>query len=181
MGDPDRRAARPTRFTGGVNDPPERYDLIIIGTGSGNAIPDYLDGWKIAVVERDVFGGTCINRGCVPSKMFVLPADVAHEARHSARLGLDVQVGGADWAAIRDRVFGRIDPISVAEVQKIILQLKARGIGVVITDHNVRETLRVVDRAYLIHKGRVLAEGTGEFLIQDEQARKFYLGEDFNL
>ena len=69
----------------------------------------------------------------------------------------------------------------MAEVQKIILQLRARGIGIVITDHNVRETLRVVDRAYLIHKGRVLAEGTGEFLIQDEQARKFYLGEDFNL
>jgi lipopolysaccharide export system ATP-binding protein len=66
-------------------------------------------------------------------------------------------------------------------VQKIILQLKARGIGIVVTDHNVRETLRIVDRAYLIHKGRVLAEGTAEFLIQDEQARKFYLGEDFNL
>ena len=61
----------------GVDDRPERYDLIIIGTGSGNAIPDFLDDWKIAVVERDVFGGTCINRGCVPSKMFVLPADVA--------------------------------------------------------------------------------------------------------
>ena len=82
---------------------------------------------------------------------------------------------------LMDEPFAAIDPISVAEVQKIILQLKARGIGVVITDHNVRETLRVVDRAYLIHKGRVLAEGTGEFLIQDEQARKFYLGEDFNL
>jgi lipopolysaccharide export system ATP-binding protein len=50
-----------------------------------------------------------------------------------------------------------------------------------VTDHNVRETLRIVDRAYLIHKGRVLAEGTGEFLIRDENARKFYLGEDFNL
>lgn len=82
---------------------------------------------------------------------------------------------------LMDEPFAAIDPISVGEVQKIILQLKARGIGVVITDHNVRETLRVVDRAYLIHKGKVLAEGTGEFLIQDEQARKFYLGEDFNL
>jgi lipopolysaccharide export system ATP-binding protein len=51
----------------------------------------------------------------------------------------------------------------------------------VVTDHNVRETLRIVDRGYLIHKGRVLAEGTGEFLIRDENARKFYLGEDFNL
>jgi lipopolysaccharide export system ATP-binding protein len=82
---------------------------------------------------------------------------------------------------LMDEPFAAIDPISVADVQKIVLQLKARGIGVVITDHNVRETLRVVDRAYLIHRGRVLAEGTGEFLIHDEQARKFYLGEDFNL
>ena len=71
--------------------------------------------------------------------------------------------------------------VPVAEVQKIILQLKSRGIGIVVTDHNVRETLRIVDRAYLIHKGKVLAEGSGDFLIQDDQARKFYLGEDFNL
>jgi len=80
-----------------------------------------------------------------------------------------------------DEPFAAIDPISVAEVQKIILQLKRQGIGIVVTDHNVRETLRIVDRAYLIHKGKVLAEGTGEFLIHDEQARKFYLGEDFDL
>ena len=82
---------------------------------------------------------------------------------------------------LMDEPFDAIDPISVAEVQKIIRQLKRQGIGIVVTDHNVRETLRVVDRAYLIHKGKVLTEGTGEFLIQDEQARKFYLGEDFNL
>ena len=82
---------------------------------------------------------------------------------------------------LMDEPFAAIDPISVAEVQKIILQLKSRGIGVVVTDHNVRETLRIVDRAYLIHQGKVLTEGTGDFLIQDEQARKFYLGEGFNL
>jgi lipopolysaccharide export system ATP-binding protein len=82
---------------------------------------------------------------------------------------------------LMDEPFAAIDPISVAEVQKIILQLKKRGIGIVVTDHNVRETLRIVDRAYLIHKGKVLTEGTGEFLIADENARKFYLGEDFNL
>ena len=82
---------------------------------------------------------------------------------------------------LMDEPFAAIDPISVAEVQKIILQLKGRGIGVIVTDHNVMETLRIVDRAYLIHKGRVLAEGTGDFLIRDENARKFYLGEDFNL
>ena len=82
---------------------------------------------------------------------------------------------------LMDEPFAAIDPISVAEVQKIILQMKQNGIGVVVTDHNVRETLRIVDRAYLIHKGKVLAEGSGEFLIRDERARKFYLGEDFNL
>jgi lipopolysaccharide export system ATP-binding protein len=80
-----------------------------------------------------------------------------------------------------DEPFAAIDPISVSEVQKIILQLKARGIGVIITDHNVRETLRIVDRAYLIHQGRVLSEGTGKFLINDPQAREFYLGKDFDL
>jgi lipopolysaccharide export system ATP-binding protein len=82
---------------------------------------------------------------------------------------------------LMDEPFAAIDPISVAEVQKIILQLKQNGIGVVVTDHNVREMLRIVDRAYLIHKGRVLAEGTGEFLIRDPSARKFYLGEDFDI
>src|SRR3990170_3029360 len=92
---------------------PEQFDLIVVGSGSGNTIPDYLDDWKIALVERDpVFGGTCLNRGCIPSKMFVLPADLAVDAAESARLGIDVRFHGADWAAIRDRVFARIDGIS---------------------------------------------------------------------
>ena len=82
---------------------------------------------------------------------------------------------------LMDEPFAAIDPISVAEVQKIILQLKHRGIGVIVTDHNVREILRIVDRAYLIRAGRVLTAGTGEFLINDENARRFYLGADFNL
>ena len=81
---------------------------------------------------------------------------------------------------LMDEPFAAIDPISVAEVQKIILRLKARGIGVVVTDHNVRETLRIVDRAYLIKEGKVLTEGTGQFLIKDESARKYSLGEDFD-
>ena len=88
------------------------YDLIIIGSGSANAIPAYLSDWKIAIVERGTFGGTCLNVGCIPSKMFVLPADMAEEANHSHRLGIDVRFHGADWRAIRDRVFGRIDPIA---------------------------------------------------------------------
>ncbi len=80
-----------------------------------------------------------------------------------------------------DEPFAAIDPISVAEVQRIVLALKERGIGIIITDHNVRETLRIVDRAYLIHQGRVLTSGPGDFLINDEQAREIYLGKDFNL
>ena len=90
----------------------ETFDLIIVGSGSGNSIPSYLDDWNIALVERDVFGGTCLNRGCIPSKMFVYPADVAVASRTSSKLGIDTQFNGADWSAIRDRVFGLIDPIS---------------------------------------------------------------------
>jgi lipopolysaccharide export system ATP-binding protein len=82
---------------------------------------------------------------------------------------------------LMDEPFAGVDPISVAEVQKIILQLKERGIGVLITDHNVRETLRIVDRGYIIHKGKVMTEGSGDFLIHDPQAREIYLGKDFNL
>ncbi|MFW2333114.1 mycothione reductase [Ilumatobacter sp.] len=90
----------------------EQFDLIVIGSGSGNAIPDDLAGWKIAIVERGTFGGTCLNVGCIPSKMFVLPADKAVDARHGHEIGIDTQFNGADWPAIRDRVFGRIDEIA---------------------------------------------------------------------
>jgi lipopolysaccharide export system ATP-binding protein len=82
---------------------------------------------------------------------------------------------------LMDEPFSGVDPISVAEVQKIIRRLKSRGIGVLITDHNVRETLSIVDRAYLLYDGKVLTEGTSEFLINDSQSRKLYLGEGFNM
>lgn len=82
---------------------------------------------------------------------------------------------------LMDEPFSGVDPISVASVQQIVIDLKKRGIGILITDHNVRETLRIVDRAYLIYEGRVLVEGDSQFLINDQQSRKLYLGEDFNL
>lgn len=82
---------------------------------------------------------------------------------------------------LMDEPFSGVDPISVSEVQKIIVQLKERGIGVLITDHNVRETLRIVDRAYLLHQGSVLSEGDSDFLINDPKSKEFYLGEDFNM
>jgi mycothione reductase len=99
-----------------VSDHPEAepYDLVIVGSGSGNAIPEFLADWRIAIVERDVFGGTCLNRGCIPSKMFVAPADRALDARTSGKLGVETEFHGADWSAIRDRVFGRIDSIAAA-------------------------------------------------------------------
>ena len=80
-----------------------------------------------------------------------------------------------------DEPFSGVDPISVAEVQKMVLALKDKGIGILITDHNVRETLKIVDRAYLLHEGKVLCEGTSDFLIQDPKSRQFYLGDDFDL
>jgi lipopolysaccharide export system ATP-binding protein len=80
-----------------------------------------------------------------------------------------------------DEPFSGIDPIAVFEVQKIIRRLRERGLGILITDHNVRETLKLVDRAYLIHKGHVLCEGDAEFLVNDAKAREIYLGPEFNL
>ena len=80
-----------------------------------------------------------------------------------------------------DEPFSGIDPIAVYEVQKIVRRLKERGLGILITDHNVRETLKLVDRAYLIHKGEVVYEGVAEQLVNDPKAREIYLGPEFNL
>jgi len=80
-----------------------------------------------------------------------------------------------------DEPFSGIDPIAVYEVQKIIRRLKERGLGILITDHNVRETLKLIDRGCIIHKGQVLVEGSSEFLANDPKAREIYLGPEFNL
>ncbi len=80
-----------------------------------------------------------------------------------------------------DEPFSGVDPIAVFDVQKIIGQLSERGIGVLLTDHNVRETLSIVDRAYIINEGVVEVSGTSDFLINDATARKIYLGEQFSM
>jgi len=80
-----------------------------------------------------------------------------------------------------DEPFSGVDPIAVSDVQQIVLGLKQRGLGILITDHNVRETLKIVDRAYLVYEGRILCEGSRDFLVNDKDARKLYLGEDFTL
>jgi len=80
-----------------------------------------------------------------------------------------------------DEPFSGVDPLAVADVQKIITQLRERGLGILITDHNVRETLSIVDRAYLLFEGRVLREGESEFLINDQVSRELYLGTEFRM
>jgi lipopolysaccharide export system ATP-binding protein len=80
-----------------------------------------------------------------------------------------------------DEPFSGVDPLAVFDVQQIIMELKARGLGILITDHNVRETLSVVDRAYLICEGKVLREGTSDFLINDQVSRELYLGPRFSM
>jgi mycothione reductase len=91
------------------------YDLAIIGSGSGNSLvtPDF-DDWRIAIIEESTFGGTCINVGCIPTKMFVYPADIARTAREAGSLGVDATIDRVRWADMRDRIFGRIDPIAIS-------------------------------------------------------------------
>ncbi|MBF6670987.1 mycothione reductase [Glutamicibacter sp. FBE19] len=92
----------------------KHYDLIILGTGSGNSIPGpEFDGKSIAIIEKGAFGGTCLNVGCIPTKMYVYAADTALETRESSRLGIDAQVNSVDWPGIVNRVFDqRIDLIA---------------------------------------------------------------------
>ena len=80
-----------------------------------------------------------------------------------------------------DEPFSGVDPLAVYDVQQIILQLKSRNLGILITDHNVRDTLRVVDRAYLMCMGKIMLEGSSDFLVNDEQAKKLYLGPQFSM
>jgi len=80
-----------------------------------------------------------------------------------------------------DEPFAGIDPLAVADIQKIIAKLKAKGIGIIISDHNVRETLSCCDRAYIVNEGAILVEGEPEVIANSELARKFYFGEDFSL
>jgi len=95
---------------------PAHFDVCIIGSGSGNGIIDErFDGWSVALVDDGrPFGGTCLNHGCIPTKMFVYPADLCALPTQAARVDVTMAPPAADFAAIRDRIFGRIDPIAAA-------------------------------------------------------------------
>ncbi|MCK7593405.1 LPS export ABC transporter ATP-binding protein [Pseudomarimonas salicorniae] len=90
-------------------------------------------------------------------------------------------LAGKPRLMLLDEPFAGVDPISVGEIQKIVRHLKSRGIGVLITDHNVRETLGICDRAYILNDGRVLAQGTPQAVLENSEVRRVYLGESFRL
>lgn len=97
------------------------------------------------------------------------------------RVEIARSLAGSPKFLLLDEPFAGIDPIAVADIQEIIRQLKARGIGVLITDHNVRETLGICDYAYILKEGRIQVQGTSEEIANNELAKKFYLGENFKL
>ena len=100
-------------------------------------------------------------------------------------LGLEQHFTNEEMKAIVDMLldepFAGIDPISISDIRELVRELKGRGIGVLITDHNVRETLDIVDRACIIYDGQVLFAGTPEALVADQEVRRLYLGESFAL
>lgn len=113
------------------------HELAIIGTGSGNTLlTEHLDGVDVAIIEANRFGGTCLNVGCIPTKMFVLPADRVVQSRDAERIGVTIEEARADWPAIRDRIFARIDPIAqggedyrVSQPHVTVYKAEAKFIG----------------------------------------------------
>ena len=97
------------------------------------------------------------------------------------RLGLAAALLRSPTLLVLDEPFSGVDPIAVYDVQQIVVNLRKSGLAILITDHNVRETLSIVDRAYLIFEGRVESEGTKDFLINDPISRQLYLGERFQM
>ncbi|MDD5555958.1 MAG: LPS export ABC transporter ATP-binding protein [bacterium] len=115
---------------------------------------------------------------------------IAHLARQKAytlsggerrRLEISRALVTSPSFILLDEPFSGVDPIAVFDVQQIIASLRAKGLGVLLTDHSVRETLTITDRSYLIYEGKVLTHGTSDFLINDPEARQFYLGERFEM
>jgi len=123
-------------------------------------------------------------------KQLLEELDIAHLARNKAytlsggerrRVEITRALVTEPKFLLLDEPFSGIDPITVEEIQKIIFRLKERGLGMLITDHNVRETLSICDRAYIICDGVILKSGTAEFLANDPEAKRIYLGEKFRL
>src|SRR5215217_1734274 len=113
--------------------------------------------------------------GLAKSKAYTLSGGERRRAEITRALVISPQF------LLLDEPFAGIDPIAISDIQKIIFHLKTRGIGVLITDHNVRETLRITDRAYIVHGGVIFKSGTPDTLAADEEVRRIYLGTEFRL
>jgi lipopolysaccharide export system ATP-binding protein len=140
-----------------------------------------------AVLELQGVAGRDLER-----RLSELLADlnISHLRRHTAlslsggerrRLEIARALGTRPSFILLDEPFAGVDPIAVHDIQRIIRYLKERGIGVLITDHNVRETLGICDRAYIINEGEVLASGRPEQIVRDDSVRRIYLGENFRM
>lgn len=145
------------------------YDLAIVGTGSGNSIiTSHFDSWRIAIVEEGTFGGTCLNVGCIPTKMYVYAAEVAATVADAARYGVDATLGGVRWREVRDRIYGRIDPISVSG-----REYRARGANTVLYEAHAEfdgpKSLRLSTGEHLSADRIVIAAGSRP-VIPDEVA-----------
>ncbi|MBR5598589.1 MAG: ATP-binding cassette domain-containing protein, partial [Alphaproteobacteria bacterium] len=106
---------------------------------------------------------------------------VALSGGERRRLEIARALAGQPNYILLDEPLAGIDPIAVGEIRELVSQLKNRGLGVLITDHNVRETLDIIDRAYILHGGSVLMEGTPEEIVASEEVRKVYLGDNFSI
>ncbi|SJN08643.1 NADPH-dependent mycothiol reductase Mtr [Leucobacter sp. 7(1)] len=128
-------------------------DLAIIGSGSGNTlVTPFWEDRRVVIAESGVFGGTCLNVGCIPTKMFVRPASLARAPEEAARLGVTLHTEAVDWPAIRDRIFGRIDPISAsgeryrrdeqAHVELISQRVRLDGTHAIVAEDGTRVAAR---------------------------------------
>jgi len=134
------------------------YDLIVIGAGSGNMVlSEQMSDWRVAVIESDRFGGTCLNRGCIPTKMFVLTADVAQTVRHASRYGVAASLAGVDWPMVRDRIFGRIDPLHADALR----YRRSQGVDVYLEEcHFIGHKHLQVGQTLITGEQIVLADGS---------------------
>jgi mycothione reductase len=144
------------------------FDLVVIGTGSGNSIVNrHFDDWRVAIVEEHKFGGTCVNVGCIPTKMYVYPAELADAPAEASRLGIDLTFDRARWPEIRDRIFGRIDHM-VTDARDFRAN---RNPNVTVYEEHVRFTgpraLRTDSGATLTADHIVVATGSRPVLLPD--------------
>jgi lipopolysaccharide export system ATP-binding protein len=175
----------------------------LVKPDSGRIMLDGEDITKLPMYRRAILGlgylpqETSIFRGLSVEKNILAVLELAEpdKAARMARLdklldefGLTrlrdspaMALSGDPTIMLLDEPFAGIDPLSISDIRDLIVQLKQRGIGVLITDHNVRETLDIVDRGYIIYDGRVLFAGSPDDLVKDENVRRLYLGESFTL